>query len=121
MTTDPMIEFLGEPIAVYTREQALANGVLIDVTSWAQETGFRVPVAFTAALWALMADTATAADSVRGRAHDVLTVAVVTVRQMIRRDETAAAFTVAVGAQARQLWIAFHPAEGFTIGLPSDF
>ena len=118
--TDPMIEFFGEPIAVYTREQALADGVLIDVTPWAQDTGFRVPVAFTAALWALVADHATAADSVRGRVHDVLMLAFLTVRQMIRRSETAMAFTVAIGAQTHRLWLAFHPEEGFTIGLPAD-
>ncbi len=123
MTTDPMLEFFGEPIAIYTRAQALADGVLIDVTPWAQKSGFRVPVAFTAALWALVQgeDVATAADSGRGRAHDVLTLASFAVRGMIRRDETATAFTVAVGGQARRLWLAFHPAEGFTIGLPSDF
>ena len=123
MTTDPIIEFFGEPIADYTREQALADGVLIDVTPWAQDTAFRVPVAFTAALWALMEgkDTATAADCVRGRADDVLTLTFVTVRQMIRRGETVTAFTAAIGKQVHRLWIAFHPAEGFTIGLPADF
>ena len=121
MTTDPMIAFFGEPIAVYTRAQALADDVLIDVTAWAQESGFRVPVAFTAALWALVEDHVTGTDEMRGRAHDVLTLAFLTVRHMIRCDETAMAFTVVMGEQAHKLWIAFHPAEGFTIGLPADF
>lgn len=37
-------------IFAYTRAQALADGVLIDVTGIAREAGFRVPVAVTAAV-----------------------------------------------------------------------
>jgi len=36
----------------YTRAQALADGALVDVTGTAQEAGFRLPVALTAAAWA---------------------------------------------------------------------
>jgi hypothetical protein len=42
----------GEPIHVYTRAQAIADGNLIDVTHTAREAGFRLPVAITAAAWA---------------------------------------------------------------------
>ena len=35
----------------YTRREALADGVLIDVTQMAQEAGFIMPVAMTAAAW----------------------------------------------------------------------
>ena len=41
----------GEVISVYTRAQALADGVLIDAGSMAREAGFRWPVAITAAAW----------------------------------------------------------------------
>ena len=41
----------GEVISVYTRAQALADGVLIDVGPMAREAGFRWPVAMTAAAW----------------------------------------------------------------------
>lgn len=40
-----------ELIHVYTREQALSGGVLIDVTIPAREAGFRFPVAVTSAVW----------------------------------------------------------------------
>jgi hypothetical protein len=43
--------FLGKFISVYTRVQALADGVLIDAGPMAQEAGFRWPVAITAAAW----------------------------------------------------------------------
>jgi hypothetical protein len=36
----------------YSRAQALADGVLIDVSATAREAGFRYPVALTAAAWA---------------------------------------------------------------------
>lgn len=39
-------------IHTYTRAQAIADGVLVDVTETAREAGFRVPVALTAACWA---------------------------------------------------------------------
>lgn len=44
-------EFFGEPISTYTRAQAIADGVLIDVTATAKEAGFSVPVALTRAAW----------------------------------------------------------------------
>jgi hypothetical protein len=44
--------FFGEIIHAYSRTQAVADGVLIDVTATAKEAGFVWPVAFTAAAWA---------------------------------------------------------------------
>jgi hypothetical protein len=41
-----------EVIDVYTRAQAIEDGVLIDVTSMAKEAGFRFPVAVTRNIWA---------------------------------------------------------------------
>lgn len=62
-TTDRMsalIEFYGEPISVYTRAQALADGALVDVSELAREAGYimpgsLVPVAMTAAAYADLA------------------------------------------------------------------
>ena len=47
-----LTEIFGEPIHVYTRAQALADGELVDVTTTAAEAGFRIPVALTRAVWA---------------------------------------------------------------------
>lgn len=41
----------GPVIYRYTRAQALADGVLVDVSNAAAEAGFRVPVALTHAAW----------------------------------------------------------------------
>lgn len=41
----------GPVIFAYTREQAVADGELVDVTETANEAGFKVPVALTRAVW----------------------------------------------------------------------
>jgi hypothetical protein len=40
-----------EVISAYSRAQAIDDGVLVDVTQPARETGFRHPVALTRAVW----------------------------------------------------------------------
>jgi len=47
MQPNELIEFFGEPISVYTRVQAIEDGVLIDITYQAKKFGFRHPVALT--------------------------------------------------------------------------
>lgn len=39
-------------VYAYTRENAIEDGVLVDVTETAKEAGIRFPVALTAAVWA---------------------------------------------------------------------
>jgi hypothetical protein len=73
-----LTELFGDPISIYTREQAIEDGILIDVTTTAREAGFRVPVAMTAALYAdvsrIFPDVSF--QSVAGRLWDVLWMAV---------------------------------------------
>ncbi len=35
----------------YSRKEAIADGVLVDVTEAARQSGFRIPVALTSAVW----------------------------------------------------------------------
>jgi hypothetical protein len=44
-------DFPGPVISSYTRQQALADGALVDVSEMAWEAGFRFPVALTRAAW----------------------------------------------------------------------
>jgi len=44
-------DVFGDVIFAYTRAQALADGVLVDVSETAREAGFRWPVAMTRAAW----------------------------------------------------------------------
>lgn len=66
--SDPMTAMFGEPISVYPRAQAIADGVLIDVTDTAREAGIGVPVAMTAAAWADCVAWDTAAEARKPRA-----------------------------------------------------
>lgn len=44
-------DFWGEPIHTYTRSQAIADGLIVDVSELAAEAGFRLPVALTRGVW----------------------------------------------------------------------
>jgi hypothetical protein len=127
MTT--MEEFFGEPISVYTRAQAIADGVLVDVTEAAKQAGFRIPVALTAALWGTCQAEATEPDSVSERVRDVLWAARCRVAAALKNrrfgidgDEAVPlAFSACIWRRSYRAWIVFNPAEGFTIGFPEDF
>lgn len=40
-----------DAISTYTRQQAIADGVLVDVSDMAREAGFKAPVALTSSVW----------------------------------------------------------------------
>jgi hypothetical protein len=73
-------DFWGEPIHTYTRADALADGVLVDVTATAREAGFRIPVALTQSIWADVNDLSgrhvSCGQSPEGRLWDLLFMAV---------------------------------------------
>jgi len=67
-----------EIISCYSRAQAIADGVLVDVSELAQEVGYRWPVAFTDHLWhdyvVPPLDLVSEGQSISGRLWDVLNV-----------------------------------------------
>lgn len=91
-------DFWGEPIHVYTRAEALTDGVLFDVTETAREAGFRVPVALTASVWADVCDLSgqyvVAGQSPEGRLWDLLFMAVHAAGR--RENRNASAFVYAL-------------------------
>jgi hypothetical protein len=72
-------------ISAYSRAQALDDGVLVDATQPARETGFRHPVALTRAVWDRCVAISPAAERAgcdpRGRLHDLLWVLFCTIRR----------------------------------------
>jgi hypothetical protein len=105
--SDPMSELFGEPISVYTRAQAIDDGVLIDVSEVAAEAGIGVPVAMTAAAWAETVAWDAAAEARKpegtgqdetGRLWDVVTVLNHAIRRKrpatVRDDPTRLGFEV---------------------------
>ena len=74
-------DIFGEPIAVYTRQQAIEDGVLVDLmqpetVSLVREAGFKFPVAMTAGAFAAtvaeIGEPLPAGQDIQGRLWDVL-------------------------------------------------
>lgn len=79
-----MNDLFGETIFTYTRADAIEDGVLHDLSDLAQEAGFTMPLACTAAVWH---DLNAIPDehgnqSVKGRAWDMLVMARFAVKTM---------------------------------------
>ena len=96
----PADPFWGEPVHTYTRTEALADGVLFDVTETAREAGFRVPVALTASVWADVCDLSgryvsrDPGQSPEGRLWDLLFMAAHAARR--RANRSASVFVYAL-------------------------
>lgn len=95
MTFEP--DLFGPVILSYTRADAVADGVLIDVTDVAAEAGFTVPVALTSAVWVDCVAWCAEAEARKasftgqdeaGRLWDVLTMASVGIRRAGSGDRT---------------------------------
>jgi hypothetical protein len=124
----------GDLIYSYSRAQAIADGVLVDVTMEAGPDGmlggFAIPVAVTAALWsaieAIPAGLAGIADP-KGRLHDVLWMAALAARR--HRGDSSCPFLVhlpSCGTRKRTRELLLHVGPGdhgepvATIGFPED-
>lgn len=92
-----LTELFGPVIHTYTRTQAIADGVLIDVTDTGREAGFIHPVALTAAAWAEAVAWTRDNDEYQdeaGRLWDVLTMARVTIRRPGTQEQDRVEFRV---------------------------
>lgn len=90
-------------IHAYTRTQALADGILIDVTTTAKEAGFCFPVAVTAALWSqyVRVPDGVEGQDEAGRLWDILGMLRYAIRQRRNHADTVL-FTVSVRNDQRQ-------------------
>jgi hypothetical protein len=121
-----------EIISLYTRDQAIADGFLVDVSDMAREAGFKWPVALTHAVWD---DIVTPAphdkqegQSEKGRLWDVLWMARLAA-QANKDDRDSVLFQVLVLRGQKQetvtlqLVLSFESPEGgpcLTIMLPDE-
>jgi len=81
-----------EVIHSYTRQQAIADGVLVDVSEMAEEAGFLIPVAITAAINAEVVTPSNEAiealgQSYPGRLWDVLWMLHLAIHEATSRDD----------------------------------
>lgn len=130
-----MSDFKPEIIYSYTRAQAIADGVLIDVTPQAKEAGFKIPVAVTTALhneYIVPPEGTEQSEgqSIEGRLHDVFWM--LKAAASTRPDESLVSFRVLFLTKAvpRSLseiecWGIVGPNDDksacLTIMLPSDY
>ena len=104
-------EIFGDLIYSYSRAQALADGVLVDVSERARCHGIKYPTACTHGVWALIdclpeSDTDTLAGIVRDvRAEEVLRVMLAATRQVHGTDR------VAFEALGAALWAQCGPGD----------
>ncbi len=92
-----MEDLFGPVIHSYSRAEAIADGVLVDVTETAMGAGLKVPVAVTSAVWGVLEPTEEArklGQSETGRLWDLLNV----LRFRIRAGATGSeiAFKIAI-------------------------
>jgi hypothetical protein len=88
-------------IFTYSRAQAIADGVLVDVSETAREAGFRIPVAMTTTAWAegvewteRDAEASNVPQDEVGRLWDVLTMARHAAQLHKHRDTNRCAFAL---------------------------
>ena len=121
----------------YTRAQALADGVLVDVSQMASEAGFRYPTAITADLDARLTPNdreQSLGQSYDGRLWDVLFLASFAARKLGRADrgsfevslfEAEANPSHRTHRRTLSLWMVVGPGDQgepvITIGFPEDF
>jgi hypothetical protein len=83
--TESLSDMFKNVIDIYTRAQALADSVLIDITETAKEAGVVYPTAVTQALWdgyIVAPDELKGIQDMQGRLWDVLTMFTFTVKAM---------------------------------------
>src|ERR1700687_5723561 len=123
-----MQEKSDEVIHSYTRQQAIEDGVLVDVTSTpeAKEAGFRASLCMTRGVYSLV-DVPVGLEGIqdlKGRLWDTLFVAATAYRAAA--DKYLVQFHVSYltaheRREVKKLWLMFNEAEGFTILLPEEY
>ena len=77
----------------YSRAQAIADGVLVDVSEQAKEIGFRLPTVVTATLYQRYVQPPAGLEgegqSVTGRLHDLMVLALFAARRTINTDRVS--------------------------------
>lgn len=107
-------DFWGPPISVYTRADAIADGLFAEVPAdIAREHGYLVPVAISAAVHGILAKRG---DEYTVWLRDVLNMARIYSRSKRERgDASDTLFPVFVGRKTHVLRLTFTGWDGFTI------
>lgn len=109
----------GPPISVYTRAQAIEDGLLVAVPAdLAAGEGYRIPVAFGASVHGILS---AREGDYTAKLRDVLMMArIYSMPARKRGDEGPHAFPVIVDGRTHHMQLHFSPVEGFTILLRGE-
>lgn len=124
----------GDVISVYTRTQAIADGVLVDVSEMAREAGFKFPTAVTSSVWercVVLPPGCEGFQDQSGRLWDVLWMASIAARRNKGTDRVTFKLNVAtdrehLGERAPLVELVLHIGPGdtaepvLTIMFPED-
>lgn len=117
-------------ISTYTRQDAIDDGQLFDVTgmSEAKEAGFQIPICLTAGVMELIRVPRGMEDQqdFKGRLWDTLYLAARAFRRASDDKKSLVPFSVIYQVspgvpETKKLWLAFSSHEGFTIMLPEEY
>ena len=113
-------------ISAYSRQQAIDDGVLVDVSAQVRETGILLPTVLTAHLHQVLEDIPEESwgQDYRGRLHDVLWMTFLKLKsfgaKMISAVEFPVEMQVIIDGRTHQLWIVVD-GDGLTIMYPEDY
>jgi len=122
MNRQDLGEIFGEPVAVYTRAQAIEDGVLVDLmqaetVGLVREAGFKFPVAMTAGAFAatvaIIGGPLPEGQDIQGRLWDVLWMLSCAIRAASRTDRVAFRVSVWNGRRREEvkLWALCGPGD----------
>lgn len=118
--------FMEDPEIIhrYTRDSAMEDGVLVDVTVQARETGVLLPTAITAHLHEVLENipAKSAGQDCRGRLHDVLWLTFLKLKSMQTKqgEEFPVEVNVFIDGSMQAIW-AVIDGDGLTIMYPEDY
>ena len=106
-------DFFGEPIYTYTRKQAIADGVLADLSGNEVVKGhWRYPLACTSAVWSVIATAIREeGNDLNGILHDISVLAKLRMRERAGKDENEVRFTVIIGKATCELKLHIGPGD----------
>jgi hypothetical protein len=135
--TKKVNEVFGDVIDIYTRQQAIDDGVLIDITdlSITKEAGYKIPIVITQGVYSLVSvpKGLEGIQDFNGRLWDVLQMSTLAFRSCRAKHQNRAEIecrivpfkTIFQTTPRKQttvdLWLVFNAHEGFTIMKPEEY
>jgi hypothetical protein len=110
----------------YSRQQAIEDGVLVDVSAEARETGIRLPTVLTDHVHHVLEriPAESRGQDYRGRLHDVLWMTFLKLKSLgskkVSELESPLELEVIIDGEKHRLWIAVD-GDGLTIMYPEDY